>query len=141
MSIASILKSKGGDVVTVRGEAPVHEMLALLHQHRIGAVLIVEDEQPVGVVSERDVVKCLHERGADILNAKIHDIMSSPVVTVSPDDSIVHAMTMMTDFRVRHLPVMENGRLVGIVSIGDLVKRRIEDAEHEAEQLKTYITA
>lgn len=140
MTIASILKTKGGDVVTVRGEATVQEVLALLHQHRIGAVLVVEDARPVGVVSERDIVKCLHERGAEILKATATAIMTSPVVTVSPGESIVHAMGVITERRIRHLPVVEHGRLLGIVSIGDLVKRRIDDAEHEAAQLKSYIT-
>jgi len=141
MTIASILKSKGGEVVTVGGRATVAEVVALLHRHRIGALLVVDGDAPVGVVSERDVVKCLHERGAAILDATADTIMTSPVVTVPPGETIARAMEMMTDFRIRHLPVVERGRLVGIVSIGDLVKRRIEDAEHEAEQLKGYITA
>jgi CBS domain-containing protein len=141
MTIASILKTKGGDVVTVPGSAAVHDVVALLHKHRIGALLVVDGGRPVGVVSERDIVKCLHERGAGILDATAEAIMSSPVVTVGLGDSIARAMAVMTDYRIRHLPVVESGELVGIVSIGDLVKRRIEDAEHEAEQLKTYITA
>lgn len=140
MTIASILKTKGGDVVAVHREATVQDVSALLHRHRIGAVLVVEGGQPVGVVSERDIVKCLHERGAEILKARAEDIMTSPVVTVSPDESVVGAMAVVTKRRIRHLPVIEHGRLLGIVSIGDLVKRRIEDAEHEAAQLKIYIT-
>lgn len=141
MTIASILKSKGGDIVTARGDAAVRDVLELLHRHRIGAVLVIESDQPVGVVSERDIVKCLHERGAGILDATAAAIMSSPVMTVAPSDSIVQAMSMMTEFRIRHLPVVDRGQLIGIISIGDLVKRRIEDAENEAEQLKSYITA
>lgn len=140
MTIASILKTKGGDVVTVHRAATVRDVSALLHRHRIGAVLVVEGGQPVGVVSERDIVKCLHEHGAEILKATAEDIMTSPVVTVSPDESIVGAMAVVTERRIRHLPVVEHGCLLGIVSIGDLVKRRIEDAEHEATQLKIYIT-
>lgn len=141
MSIASILKSKGGAIVGVTVHQPVHEVVALLHQHRIGAVLVLEDERPIGIVSERDVVKCLHEKGTAILDATAGAIMSSPVVLASPADSIAEAMGTMTDRRIRHLPVVENGRLVGMVSIGDLVKRRIEDAEHEAGMLKEYIAA
>lgn len=141
MSVASILKSKGGNVVTVSGDTAVREIVALLHKHRIGAVLVTDAGKPVGVVSERDVVKCLHARGAGILDAAADAIMSSPVVTVALGDSVQDAMATMTDYRIRHLPVVEDGRLIGIVSIGDLVKARIDEAEHEAAQLKSYITA
>jgi CBS domain-containing protein len=141
MTIASILKSKGGAVVGVAAHQSVQEVVALLHQHRIGAVLVMEGDRPVGIVSERDVVKCLHERGAAILDATAETIMSSPVVLASPGDSVADAMGIMTDRRIRHLPVVDRGKLVGMVSIGDLVKRRIEDAEREAGLLKEYITA
>lgn len=141
MSIASILRTKGGEVVTVPVGMPVQGVVALLHEHRIGAVLVVEGDEPVGIVSERDVVKCLHEKGVAILDAAVHAIMTSPIVTASGAESIAEAMEIMTDRRIRHLPVVQEGRLVGIVSIGDLVKRRIEDAENEAGLLKEYISA
>ena len=141
MTIASILKSKGGAVVGVTAHQPVQQVVALLHQHRIGAVLVMEGDQPIGIVSERDVVKCLHEKGTTILDATAETIMSSPVVLAKPHDSIADAMGTMTDRRIRHLPVVENGKLVGMVSIGDLVTRRIEDAEREAGLLKEYISA
>jgi CBS domain-containing protein len=141
MTIASILAGKGGEVVTVRGDTSLWDVVALLHDRGIGAVLVVDDEAPVGIVSERDVVRCLHRRGTEILNATADAIMTSPVVVAAPTDSVAQAMTLMTERRIRHLPVMERGRLVGLVSIGDLVKRRIEDAEHETETLKTYITS
>lgn len=141
MVIASILKSKGGEIVSVPPDLAVHRVVARLHEHRIGAVLVVDGDRPVGIVSERDIVKCLHEKGVTVLDATAEAIMTSPVVVASPGDSIADAMATMTERRIRHLPVVEGGRLVGIVSIGDLVKRRIEDAEHEAGLLKEYISA
>jgi CBS domain-containing protein len=94
----------------------------------------------LGVVSERDVVRGLAVNGASVLDQTADQIMSAPVVTCAPGDTVQEAMEQMTAGRFRHLPVMDGGRLLGIVSIGDLVKRRIEDAEHEAEELKQYIT-
>lgn len=140
MTIASILRSKGHQVVTARVDAPVHDIIGLLYQHRIGAVLLLDGDRIAGVLSERDIVQCLHQRGVAILDQPASSIMTSDVVTVGPEHSISEALSMMTQGRFRHLPVLENGRLIGIVSIGDLVKRRIEDAEREAEALKDYIT-
>jgi CBS domain-containing protein len=120
---------------------PVRGVVALLHEHRIGAVVVVDGDDPVGIVSERDIVKCLHEKGAAILEASAHSIMSSPIVCAGGGETVCEAMEIMTDRRIRHLPVIERGRLAGIVSIGDLVKRRIEDAENEAGLLKEYISA
>lgn len=141
MTIASILKSKGGHIVSVPLHLSVREVLALLYEHRIGAVLVVDAGLPAGVVSERDIVKCLHEKGVAALEATAEVIMTSPVVLASPSDSVVESMATMTERRIRHLPVVENGELIGIVSIGDLVKKRIEDAENEAGLLKEYISA
>ena len=141
MTIASILKSKGGEIVGVPAGLPVQGVVALLHKHRIGAVLVMGGEHPVGIVSERDVVKCLHEKGVAILDATAETIMSSPVVLARPSDTVAEAMATMTERRIRHLPVVDRGQVIGIVSIGDLVKRRIEDAEHEAGLLKEYISA
>lgn len=141
MTIASILKTKGGEVVGVPVSMSVESVVGLLHKHRIGAVLVMDGELPVGIVSERDIVKCLHEKGVAILDATADIIMSSPVVLANPADTVVQAMSIMTERRIRHLPVVERGRVVGIVSIGDLVKRRIEQAENETELLKGYISA
>lgn len=141
MTIASILKTKGGEIVRAPASMSVQDVVALLHKHRIGAVLVMDGDLPVGIVSERDVVKCLHEKGVAILDATAEEIMSSPVVLASPSDSVCEAMSVMTERRIRHLPVIEHGQVVGIVSIGDLVKRRIEQAENEAELLKGYISA
>lgn len=141
MTIASILRSKGGEIVSVPADLPVQGVVALLHKHRIGAVLVMDGDRPVGIVSERDVVKCLHEKGVAILDTTAATIMSSPVVLASPNDTVAQSMATMTERRIRHLPVVERGKVIGIVSIGDLVKRRIEDAEHEAGLLKEYISA
>ena len=141
MTIASILKSKGGEIVGVPADMSVHDVVALLHKHRIGAVLVMDGDDAIGIVSERDVVKCLHEKGAAILDASAGAIMSSPVVLVSPGESVAVAMGIMTERRFRHLPVVDRGKVIGMVSIGDLVKRRIEQAENEAELLKEYIGA
>lgn len=141
MTIASILREKGNAVTTVTGDLTIHDVVSLLHEHRIGALIVVESGRIVGVVSERDVVKCLHEKGAAILGARARDIMTSRVLTVSRTDSVGAALGMMTERRIRHLPVVDGETLVGIVSIGDLVKRRIDDAEHEAGLLKEYISS
>ncbi len=139
MSIASILRGKGGGVETVAPDTNIHVIVERLHARRIGAVLVTQDERVVGVVSERDVVRCLHEKGASVLDSSAADIMTSPVHSVSPQHSISEALSLMSERRIRHLPVIEAGRLVGLVSIGDLVKRRIEDAEAEAGALQDYI--
>ncbi len=136
--IGSILTGKK-PLVSVAPDTPVRDIVALLHRHRIGAVLVCQDESIVGLVSERDIAAGLHTHGAAILDTLASAVMSSPVVTVSPAMTVVEAMTLMTDRRFRHLPVVEGGRTLGLVSIGDLVKQRIEDAEQEAGALKEYI--
>lgn len=140
MGVATILRNKGHAVASVGPDALVEEIVAELTARRIGAVLVMDGDLVVGVVSERDIVRGLagHQGGVLILRAK--DIMTSPVITISPADSVAGAMELMTGRRIRHLPVVESGRLVGLVSIGDLVKARIEEAEREALALKDYIT-
>jgi CBS domain-containing protein len=144
MGIATVLKDKGqatnaSGVASVRTDARVAEIVTLLVERRIGAVLVLEGGQPVGIVSERDIVRCLATKGGDVMELQARDVMTAPVITIRPDESLCDAMELMTDRRIRHLPVMESGRLVGIVSIGDLVKRRIAEAEQEAMALKDYI--
>jgi len=139
MGIAAILRHKGRDVATVGPEEMVGAVVAVLTARRIGAVLVKDDERIVGVVSERDVVRGLASHRGDVLGLTARDVMTSPVITISPSDSVTHAMELMTGRRIRHLPVMESGNLCGIVSIGDIVKRRIEEAEQEALALKDYI--
>lgn len=141
MGVAQILTVKGADVVNVTPESTVREVVERLTARRIGAVLVCNGCDVVGILSERDVVRGLAAHGSAILDRQARDIMTAPVITIRPMESVATAMEMMTDRRIRHLPVMESGELVGIVSIGDLVKRRIEDAEQEALALKDYIAA
>ncbi|WP_017666809.1 CBS domain-containing protein [Sandarakinorhabdus sp. AAP62] len=138
--LGSILVGKK-PLVTVSRETPVSHIIALLHEHRIGAVLVLDGEAIAGLVSERDIVRCMHTHGKGVHDATAADMMSAPVVTVDARMSVCDAMAIMTDRRFRHLPVLDHGQLIGLVSIGDLVKRRIEDAEAEAESLKHYIAS
>ncbi len=138
--IGSILTGKK-PLVTVARDTQVSEITALLYRHRIGAVLVMEGDSIAGLVSERDICRCLHTHGPGVHAAQAQDIMSAPVVTAEPGISVCDAMAIMTDRRFRHLPVVEGNRVLGLVSIGDLVKRRIEDAEAEAESLKSYISS
>ena len=139
MAIGSMLTDKK-PVIAVSTATRVREITALLYQHRIGAVLVVEDGAILGIVSERDIVAGLHLHGPAVLDTAAREVMTAPVITAEPATTIVAAMGVMTDRRVRHLPVVAEGRLVGLVSIGDLVKQRIADAEHEAHALKAYIS-
>jgi CBS domain-containing protein len=138
--IGSILAGKG-PLISVAPHTPVDHILALLHDHRIGAVLVIQQGAIVGLVSERDIVRCLHSHGKAILDETAQDIMTTPVFTADPRTSVCDAMAIMTEGRFRHLPVVIDGEVLGVVSIGDLVKRRIEDAEAEAESLKIYIAS
>jgi CBS domain-containing protein len=138
--IGSILTGKK-PLVSVTPDTPVSRIAELLYSNRIGAVLVLEAETIVGLVSERDICAGLHTHGAAILVVRAADIMSSPVFTAAPSQTVVQAMETMTDRRFRHLPVVENGRILGLVSIGDLVKARIEEAESEAMALKDYIAS
>lgn len=138
--LGSILAGKK-PLVTVAPGTSVSQIVALLYQHRIGAVLVMDGDTIVGLVSERDVCRCMHTHGVGVHEARAEEIMSAPVVTASARMSVSDAMMVMTDRRFRHLPVLEGDHLLGLVSIGDLVKRRIEDAEAEAESLKNYIAS
>ncbi|WP_199554341.1 CBS domain-containing protein [Sandaracinobacteroides hominis] len=139
MGISSILRTKGSEVASVAPDSSVTDIVGELTTRRIGAVLVIDSDSVVGVVSERDVIRGLGGHQGEVLNLTARDIMTAPVITISPQDSIADAMELMTDRRIRHLPVVDSGVLVGLVSIGDLVKRRIEEAEQEALALKDYI--
>ena len=139
MTIANILKDKGDTVETVGTDRTVADAVALLAERRIGAVPVVEGDRVVGVFSERDVVYCVQHAGAGGLSRSVGEVMTTPAVTVTPADSVIAALALMTRRRIRHLPVMNDDRLVGIVSIGDLVKHRIERIESEAAQMRDYI--
>jgi CBS domain-containing protein len=138
--IGSILVGKK-PLVSVTRETSISHIADLLYTNRIGAVLVVDDGRISGLVSERDICAGLHTHGAAILTATAAEIMSSPVVTARPDESIQRAMETMTDRRFRHLPIVEEGRILGLVSIGDLVAKRIEEAESEAQAMKAYIAS
>jgi CBS domain-containing protein len=140
MRIADVLRTKGASVATITPETSVSGLLTELSVHNIGAMVVVSPDGLEGIVSERDIVRALHERGADILRRPVAEIMTTMVATCTLNDSIDSLTALMTTNRVRHVPVMENGRLVGIVSIGDVVKNRMDELETEQKQLHAYIT-
>ncbi|MCP9273527.1 CBS domain-containing protein [Mycolicibacterium arenosum] len=140
MRIADVLKNKGAGVLTVGPDMSVADLLASLVTRNVGAMVVVADGAPVGIVSERDVVRRLHEFGADLLARPVSDIMTAEVITCTPGDDLDSLSALMTTNRVRHVPVLENGHLSGIVSIGDVVKTRMEQLEAHQEQLEAYIT-
>ena len=141
MRINDVLAGKGShDVVTVRPDASVRELLGVLAEHNIGALVVSVDGSGVdGIVSERDVVRHLHRRGAQVLADAVSAIMTGPVTTCGPDDEVDSLGAVMTERRIRHLPVLEDGRLTGIVSIGDVVKTRLDELESHRSQLEAYI--
>ncbi len=141
MYVKDILGGKGKDVFTVRRETSVVELAKVLVGRRIGAAIVADGDTVVGVVSERDIVHCIAEQGAGAVERAVEDVMTADVKTVSPDTTIDDVMGLMTRRRIRHLPVLEDGKLTGIVSIGDVVKDRIASVEREASQLREYITA
>lgn len=135
-----MVKRKGLDVVTVRSDASVTDLLSLLSEYRIGAVVVSDDGETVhGIVSERDVVRHLHTDGGAILEAPVAQIMTAEVHTCTPDDHLDDLESAMTERRIRHVPVVVDGKLHAIVSIGDVVKNRIDDLQSERDQLRTYI--
>jgi CBS domain-containing protein len=142
MSVAGILKGKGRKVLSVLPDRTVFELVHLLHANRIGAVVVVDEQHHVlGIVSERDIVRILAERGAAALEETVADHMTRPVSTCSEHHSIDWVMEEMTQHRFRHVPVTEKERLVGIVSIGDVVKAKLDVAEAEAAQMRQYFAA
>lgn len=140
MKISEIIRHKGDKVVTIPSDSTVNELLALLDEHRIGAVVVSDDGQGVvGIVSERDIVRHLHVTGAEILDGPVSAIMTHEVFTCTHDLQVADLEHTMTERRIRHVPVVEGGRLRAIVSIGDVVKLRISDLQSERDQLVGYI--
>lgn len=139
MTIAAVLRDKGSAVQTITAEGKVHEVVQLLGERRIGALPVVEDGKITGIISERDVIYCLRDHGADVLDWPVSRVMSSPAITADPETDVLAALALMTQRRIRHLPVVERGEIRGIVSIGDLVKHRMERIEAEAEAMRAYI--
>jgi CBS domain-containing protein len=141
MRISDLLRRKGSLVVTVKPEQSVAELLALLAEHKVGALVVSADGVTVdGIASERDVVRRLHDYGPGLLQAPVRDIMTAQVHTCPPDTDLEELMRVMTTGRFRHVPVIEANRLIGIVSIGDVVKHRIDELQSERDQLTAYIT-
>ena len=139
MTIRAILDVKGDAVIDVAVDTRVVDAVALLSERRIGAVPVTKDGEVVGIFSERDVIYGLAREGAALLERTIGEVMTSPAHTVTSDFAVIGALGLMTQRRIRHLPIVDDGRLVGFVSIGDLVKKRIDRIESEAEALRSYI--
>jgi CBS domain-containing protein len=142
MNVETILKTKGRAVVTIAREATIAQAVALLTDRGIGAIVVSDEEGAVaGILSERDIVHALAERGPSLLTLPVSALMTRHVFTCRPDDGIAELMSEMTKRRIRHLPVVEGGRLAGIVSIGDVVKNRLDEVESEASSLRQFITS
>ena len=142
MYVETILRKKGDAVVAVEPECLVSRAAQILHDNRIGAALVRNAAQKVvGMLSERDIVRGIARHKEACLDMTVKELMTSPVITCAPSDSIEEIMSLMTERRVRHLPVMDDGDLIGIISIGDVVKQRISEIEHESQALRQYIAA
>jgi CBS domain-containing protein len=137
--IADVLRTKGSAVATIDPDVPVSELLRALAEHNVGAIVVVGPSGVAGIVSERDVVRRLHESGAELLSSPVSAIMTADVFTCSPSDTVDSLTVVMTERRFRHVPVVSDGQLVGIVSIGDVVKSRIGQLEQSQDQLQAYI--
>ncbi len=140
MRISDVLRAKGGQVVTVEPDITVRDLVAVLAEHNIGAVVVATDPTNLlGIVSERDIVRGLGT-GAEVLDRPVESIMTTDVQSCEPDETVDALMHLMTDRRIRHVPVMVDGGLGGIISIGDVVKSRIGELEFERDQLTSYVT-
>jgi len=139
MSIAAILGGKGEEVSSVDAAISVRDAVAILAEKRIGALPVTRDGSVAGIISERDVIYCLSSEGAAVLDRQVAEVMTAPAITVTRAVNVLAALSQMTKRRIRHLPVVEEGRLIGIVSIGDLVAYRIARIEQEAEEMRSYI--
>ena len=139
MTIAAVIRGKGSNVETIGADAPLTDAVQQLGAKRIGAMPVVEGGRVTGIISERDIIYCLRDHGATALDWPVARVMSSPAITADPETDVMAALALMTKRRIRHLPVVESGELLGIVSIGDLVKHRMERIEAEADAMRSYI--
>jgi len=140
MKLAVILKNKTAPVISVTPETSITGVVKVLGEKKIGAVLVIDsDEKLVGILSERDIVKFLSRHGAETLNMTAAELMTKSPITTTPDHTVAQAMEIMSDGRFRHLPVVDRGKLIGLVSIGDVVKARIDQQEHEVDSLRAYV--
>jgi CBS domain-containing protein len=142
MRISEVLRRKGNIVATIAPDDTVEDLLSALSERLVGALVVSTDGKVIqGIVSERDIVRRLHERGASLLSQPVSTIMTEDVFTCAPEDSVDDLMRAMTERRIRHIPVVQDGELVGIVSIGDIVKRRMDELETERTALQNYISS
>ncbi len=142
MKVAEVLKQKGQDVISVRPAESIETLSHRLRLARIGAMVVLgEDGAPDGIIAERDIIHGIAEHGASCLGLTVADLMTQRVITCAPDDSVTRISTLMTENRIRHLPVVEGGKLVGVVSVGDMVKNRMEEMSLEANVLRDIAIA
>jgi CBS domain-containing protein len=139
MTIASVLAGKGSAVETIAADAALYDAVRKLGEKRIGALPVVEGGRIAGILSERDVIYSLRDHGPEVLQRPVSQVMSSPAITVSSDTDVLAALALITQRRIRHLPVVDGGQICGLVSIGDLVKYRMERIEAEADAMRQYI--
>jgi CBS domain-containing protein len=140
MTVASILKEKPDRLISVQEGSTLSDVAEILTRENIGAVPVLDAKGDMtGIISERDIVRQIAREGAGVLGRTVSSIMTKTVLCCAPEDSVSSTMALMTQRRFRHLPVRSNGRIIGMISIGDVVKRRVEDAEREAESLRDYI--
>ena len=139
MTIAAVIRGKGSAIETISGDATVHDAVRRLGEKRIGALPVIEGGRIAGIMSERDVIYCLRDHGPDVLDWPVSRVMSSPAITADSQTDVLVALALMTQRRIRHLPVVDGGEIRGIVSIGDLVKYRMERIEAEADAMRAYI--
>ena len=141
MHVAAVIKRKGSNVVSITPDRTIADATNLLTENRIGAVLVLDSNEGIrGIISERDIIRALSKYGADALNRRVETLMTREVQQCSPKDTIAEVMTTMTTQRFRHLPVVEEGKLLGMISIGDVVKQRLDETELEVETLRGYVT-
>ena len=141
MDVASLLRTKGSSVATAPPEATITDIAAKLKQEKIGALVVSDDGVKVlGIISERDIIRGLADHGLDLLEKRADELMTAEVFTCTPNDTTADLMAVMTERRIRHIPVTEDGALCGIVSIGDVVKDRLDEIEREANALRDYVS-
>ena len=142
MTISQILRHKDGNIFKINTQQSIGEASALLTGKGIGALLVEGNNASiVGILSERDIVRGMPPHGADLHDVRVSELMTTNIVSCSPEDTVLEAMAMMTDRRIRHLPVYEDGNLIGLISLGDLVKSRIAEVQEEAEAMRSYINS
>ncbi|MGB0660490.1 MAG: CBS domain-containing protein [Mangrovicoccus sp.] len=138
-TVATILEEKGGTVYSIAPQSSIAEAVHELHARRIGVLTVMDGNELVGIISERDIVRHLSEKGAAVLEAKVVDLMTATPITCTPSDPLLSILKRMSDGRFRHMPAVENGQVLGLISIGDVVKHRLRELEYEALRMKQMI--